>query len=305
MVTWAMRRHPCQGKSLCPHCSPQRTGSMGWRSMTVPLYQTLLHSPASCPNGTGNSPENLFRGLLPCHQVVAPLKCCVRPWSVGRREGGQEKGIGDDISQQELGFLCGQCLRAALHTTKLSTSNYWVRLDYKRMSPIYRKTQHFEFHAVHFGIMHNIRILFINLLKEVFFDYSWFGWVKLQHLFSRRFKMWLSGSWASLSIGICRNAIVAERVRSVERFWASGNRTEEAGMVLPWTRPNVLCHSPFTLSPVTAHTQVSVNRVRGIAFMTAALSCQQKEKTILWNTAYPSKSPPLVPLLSSKIKWAA
>lgn len=227
MVTWAMRVHLCQGKSLCPHCSPEnrldRLKKHDYASLPDPPPL-----PSIMPNRTVNSPENLFRGLLPCHQIVAPLQCCVRPRSVGRREGGQEKGIGD-VSQQQLGFLCGQSSRVVLHTTKLSRRNHWVRLDYKRMSPIYRKTQDSEFHSVRFGVMHNVPIFFINLLKEVFSDYSWFGWVKLQHLFSRRFKMWLSGSWASLSIGFCRNAIVAERVLFVEGFWASGNRTEETG----------------------------------------------------------------------------
>lgn len=67
----------------------------------------------------------------------------------------------------------------------------------------------------------------------------------------------------------------------MERFGASGNSTEKVGMVSHCPRPNALCHSPFTLSPVTAHTEMPVNWVRGVAFVTAALSCKQKEKMFL------------------------
>lgn len=58
--------------------------------------------------------------------------------------------------------------------------------------------------------------------------------------------------------------------------------------------PDALCYSPFTLSPVTAHTQVSVSRVRGIAFVAAAVSCKPKEERVLWNTAGPEQSSLLV-----------
>lgn len=82
--------------------------------------------------------------------------------------------------------------------------------------------------------------------------------------------------WVWQKYNCCR-----ERLLFVQQYWAFGNRTEEEAMVLHCLCPNVLCHSPFTLSPVTAHTQVSVNWVWGIAFMTAALSCKQKEKNKL------------------------
>lgn len=72
-----------------------------------------------------------------------------------------------------------------------------------------------------------------------------------------------------------------ERVLFAAWSWASGNRTQEMGVVLPCPGPAVLCHLPFTLSPVTAHTQVPVNWVRGVAFMTAALSCKHRENTLV------------------------
>lgn len=64
--------------------------------------------------------------------------------------------------------------------------------------------------------------------------------------------------------------------------------------------PDAFCYSPFTLPPVTANAQMSVSRVRGIAFMTATLSCKSKEERILWNTACAKQSSFLVSLFSSK-----
>lgn len=45
--------------------------------------------------------------------------------------------------------------------------------------------------------------------------------------------------------------------------------------------PEVLCHSPFALSPVTSNTQMSMNWVRGVTFMTTALPCKQKETSFV------------------------
>lgn len=55
------------------------------------------------------------------------------------------------------------------------------------------------------------------------------------------------------------------------------------GVLLP--SPKVPCHSPFALPPVTANTQMSVNWVRGVTFVTAALPCNQK-KQVLWYVAF-------------------
>lgn len=127
-------------------------------SVAVPPAQTLLHSPVSCPNRSANSPENLFRGLLPRHQVIAPLKCCVGPRSVGRTEGGRERGrTGDNISQWQAGFIWEHSLSIVSHTTQFCRSHYWARQYNQRKSLIYRKTQHFQFHFVHFGVCTNSR----------------------------------------------------------------------------------------------------------------------------------------------------
>lgn len=81
-------------------------------------------------------------------------------------------------------------------------------------------------------------------------------------------------------------------------FGACSNRAEEWGW--PSAVPaHVLCYSPFTLSPVTAHTQVSVNRVGGIAFMTAALSCKQKEKGVCELLPAPNSLVPWLPCFLS------
>lgn len=66
------------------------------RINTLRLYKytfclTFLLSLASYPNKTVNSPENLFRGLFSCHQIIAPLQCCVRPRSEEIMEDTEDK----------------------------------------------------------------------------------------------------------------------------------------------------------------------------------------------------------------------
>lgn len=56
------------------------------------------------------------------------------------------------------------------------------------------------------------------------------------------------------------------------------------GVLLP--SPKALCHSPFALPPVTANTQMSVNWVRGVTFVTAALPCNQKETSFVIHCLY-------------------
>lgn len=59
-------------------------------------------------------------------------------------------------------------------------------------------------------------------------------------------------------------------------------------------------HSPFVATPVTADTEVLVDRVRGIALVAAALSCgrEQAKVCLFTHSSRTRPPPPLVPASS-------
>lgn len=76
------------------------------------------------------------------------------------------------------------------------------------------------------------------------------------------------------------------RVEHSAVLFAADSRLGGKWMGVRLPSPEVPCHSPFALPPVTANTQMSVNWVRGVTFVTTALPCNQKETSFVIHCLY-------------------